>query len=239
MPTRKRKSDRQWKQLNSAIEECTQCSRLIEHCQTVAETKRAAYRDEDYWGGPVGNFGDSQAQLLIVGLAPGAHGANRTGRMFTGDRSGDWLYRALHKNGFASQPESTDTDDGLQLINCAITNACHCAPPQNKPTAEELTNCAPWFNELLAQLPVRVIVALGGIAWTTVWKHFCEHEPEAVLPTKKPAFGHKAEVDLTDQITLLGSYHPSQQNTFTGRLTKPMLNAVFRRAAKLLDAPSS
>lgn len=225
---------RKWNQLNSNIERCTRCPRLIEYCRTVAVEKRAAFRDESYWGGPVANFGDSRARLLIVGLAPGAHGANRTRRMFTGDRSGDFLYRSLHKCGFANQPDSTDLNDGLALTDCAITNACHCAPPQNKPTSEELSECAPWFNELLNQLPVRIIVALGGIAWNTVWKHFKTHSADQLLPAGKPAFGHKAETQLTDEITLIGSYHPSQQNTFTGRLTQPMLNSVFRRARSIL-----
>lgn len=224
----------QWDSLNRSIIACRQCPRLIAHCENVAQKKRAAYQDEDYWGQPVANFGDPSARLLVVGLAPGAHGANRTGRMFTGDRSGDWLYKALHKAGFANQPTSAHSDDGLKLKNCVITNACHCAPPGNKPTTEELRNCAAWLEELLDQLPTKVILALGGIAWNTVWRHFRENSPQHLLPAKKPVFAHRAEVQLTEQITLLGSYHPSQQNTFTGRLTEPMLNTVFRRAAKLV-----
>ena len=228
--------ERRWNALNRKIIGCEQCPRLIEHCQTVAAEKRAAYRNETYWGKPVPNFGDPQAQLLIVGLAPGAHGANRTGRMFTGDRSGDWLYRALHKAGFANQKNVTSANDGLQLVNCAITNACHCAPPGNKPTAEELANCAGWFDAALAQLPVRVLLALGGIAWNTVWSHFRSNCPQDLLSDRKPKFGHGASVPLTSEITLIGSYHPSQQNTFTGRLTEPMLNAVFRKVRKLADS---
>ena len=235
MARRKRQtSSSEWNKLNESVVACQQCPRLISWSAEVAEKKRAAYRNEEYWGKPVPNFGDPAARLLIVGLAPGAHGANRTGRMFTGDRSGDWLYKAIHKAGFANQPTSVNTDDGLKLNDCAITNACHCAPPENKPTTEELGNCAAWLEELLAQLPVKVILALGGIAWNTIWRHFRETCPDDLLPDRKPVFGHKAEVQLTEQLTLLGSYHPSQQNTFTGRLTEPMLNAVFRRAAKLI-----
>ena len=225
---------RRWTALNRKIVRCDRCPRLLAHCRKIAEEKRAAYRDDDYWGKPVVNFGDPQAQLLIVGLAPGAHGANRTGRMFTGDRSGDWLYRSLHKTGFASQAESVSADDGLELHNCVITNACHCAPPDNKPLTAELRHCAEWLEQLLKILPVKVIVALGGIGWDTVWKHFKSTCPDKLLPTRKPKFGHKAEIRLTESVTLIGSYHPSQQNTFTGRLTERMLNAVFRRAAKLL-----
>lgn len=222
-----------WNSLNRRIEACEQCPRLLAHCQKIAVEKRAAYRDDDYWGGPVPNFGDPQASVLIVGLAPGAHGANRTGRMFTGDRSGDWLYKSLYRTGFASQSTSEFLNDGMQLKGCAITAACHCAPPDNKPTREELTNCAPWLSETFRIMPVKVIVALGGIGWDAVWRFFRSAASEDLLPSKKPKFGHKAEVRLTEQITLIGSYHPSQQNTFTGRLTEPMLNAVFRRAARV------
>ncbi|HIK95630.1 MAG TPA: uracil-DNA glycosylase, partial [Planctomycetes bacterium] len=140
------------------------------------------------------------------------------------------------KAGFANQKKATSAGDGLQLVNCAITNACHCAPPGNKPTVEELVNCAAWFEAALAQLPVRVLLALGGIAWSTVWNHFRSNSPEDLLPDRKPKFGHGAFVQLTEEITLVGSYHPSQQNTFTGRLTEPMLNAVFRKARKLIDS---
>lgn len=223
-----------WDALNKSIIGCERCPRLIAHCQKVAVEKRAAYRHEDYWGGPVPNFGDPSAQLVVVGLAPGAHGANRTGRLFTGDRSGDWLYRSLHVTGFANQAEATSRTDGLVLKNCVITGACHCAPPDNKPTTEELANCADWLTQTFELLPVKVIVALGGIGWNSVWKHFRSTTPDLLLPQRKPKFGHKAEVQLTESIVLLGSYHPSQQNTFTGRLTRRMLNSVFQRAAKLL-----
>ena len=231
--TRPAGSVRKWNALNKKIVQCDLCPRLRTHCKKIATEKRAAYRDEIYWGQPVPNFGDPRASVLIVGLAPAAHGANRTGRMFTGDRSGDWLFRSLHTTGFANQPNADSVDDGLVLTNCAITAACHCAPPDNKPTTEEKYNCGPWLEETMALLPVSVIVALGGIGWDAVWKYFKQHAPANLLPARKPKFGHKAEVRLTSTITLLGSYHPSQQNTFTGRLTESMLNSVFRRAAKL------
>ena len=223
-----------WNRLNRKIVRCDRCPRLLAHCQAIAENKRAAYRDQTYWGRPVPNFGDERARLLIVGLAPAAHGANRTGRMFTGDRSGDWLFRALNKAGFASQKEATAVDDGLVLKDCAITAACHCAPPDNKPTTEELQNCSEWMTATFAALPVQVIVALGGIGWNTVWKYFKSCAADQLLPTRKPKFGHAECVQLTAEIVLIGSYHPSQQNTFTGRLTEPMLDAVFRRAKRQL-----
>ena len=224
-----------WKQLNEQIVACEKCPRLIAHCNEIGEQKRRAYADWDYWAGPVENFGPMRAKLLIVGLAPGAHGANRTGRMFTGDRSGDWLFRALHKAGFASQQQATAADDGLVLTDCAITAACHCAPPDNKPTTEELQNCSEWLTATFDALPVRVIVALGGIGWNTVWKYFKTCAADRLLPTRKPKFGHGELVQLTDDMVLIGSYHPSQQNTFTGRLTEPMLDAVFRKAKRQLQ----
>lgn len=232
-------SQDRWAQLNQKIESCELCSRLIQHCQKTAQDKRAAYREDIYWGRPVPNFGDPNAELLIVGLAPGAHGANRTGRMFTGDRSGDWLFRALHTTGFANQAKSESLDDGLQLINCAITAACHCAPPDNKPSTEEIANCSDWLAQTLSLLNVRVIVALGRIGWDATWKHFRTHHADDLLPERKPKFGHKASVQLTDKLRLIGSYHPSQQNTFTGRLTRRMLNDVFRAAAKELRSESA
>lgn len=224
-----------WNSLNRRIVACDRCPRLREHCSQIATEKRAAYRDQKYWGRPVPNFGDPNARLLIVGLAPAAHGANRTGRMFTGDRSGDWLFRALHKAGFASQAAAVDRNDGLTLRDCAITAACHCAPPDNKPTTEEKENCRDWLSFTLQIVPVQVLVALGGIGWDAVWKHYQLTAPELLLPERKPKFAHAAEVQLTENVVLLGSYHPSQQNTFTGRLTEPMLDAVFDRAAQLLS----
>ncbi len=195
--------------------------------------KRAAFREWNYWGLPVPNFGDPEARLLIVGLAPAAHGGNRTGRVFTGDRSGDWLYRALHKSGFANQSISTDVNDGLELRDCAITNPCHCAPPENKPTTEEIVNCSEWFEKTLAIVPARVIVALGQTAWQKAVDHAI-----AVnwLQSPRPKFGHGAEVPIdAHQRWLIGCFHPSPRNTFTGRLTESMFDSVFTRAkARLL-----
>lgn len=231
--SRRRKS--KWDRLNEDVVACQNCPRLLEHCQHIAETRRRAYMDDNYWGGPVPNFGDPKARLLLVGLAPGAHGANRTGRMFTGDRSGDWLYRALHKAGFANQPESTDRNDGLSLIGAAVTNACRCAPPDNKPTREEITNCRGWFQQTVELLPVRVFIGLGQIGWRSV---IDLAKDSGWYEGKLPKFGHAAEVELTDGRVLLGSFHPSQQNTFTGRLTEKMFDAVFSRARELIDTSS-
>lgn len=221
-----------WDALNQKIITCTACTRLTEYCRQVAIEKRRAYQDQAYWGKPVPNFGDEKGRLLIVGLAPGAHGANRTGRMFTGDRSGDWLYRALAKSGFANQPKSAAIEDGLQLIDCAITNACHCAPPQNKPLSEEIQKCRPWLAQTLTIVPARVILALGALAWGQVLKYA---ETEGWRTERRPKFGHEAEVRLTTELILIGSYHPSQQNTFTGRLTEKMFDSVFTKINKILE----
>ena len=220
-----------WNRLNKNIASCTSCPRLIEHCQQIAKVRRRAYQDFPYWGGPVPNFGDPKARLLIVGLAPGAHGANRTGRMFTGDRSGDWLYRALHKSGFANQPESTTLDDGLKLEDCAITGVCHRAPPANRPTVEEIHNCRDWLSQTVELLPVHVFLALGQIGWKGSLDYLIANDR---WQGKRPKFGHGASVQLEDGRWLIGSYHPSQQNTFTKRLTEPMFDAVFRKIRKLL-----
>ena len=222
-----------WERLNERIVACERCPRLRDYCRTVAREKRKAFRDWDYCGRPVPNFGDARARLLVVGLAPAAHGANRTGRMFTGDRSGDWLYRALHKAGFANQPHSERAGDGLKLIDCAITGVAHCAPPQNRPTREELDNCAQWLEETVDLLPVRVFLALGQIAWRATIDHLrCRGWYEGRLPR----FAHGERLNLSGGRTLLASYHPSQQNTFTGVLTEPMFDEVFATARVLLDA---
>lgn len=212
--------------LAEEIVACRQCPRLVEWCETVAREKRAAYADEDYWGRPVPGFGDPKARIAVVGLAPAAHGANRTGRMFTGDRSGDWLYRALHRAGLANQAESVSIDDGLKLSDVWVTSPVKCAPPQNKPTAQEQNTCRPFLTQELAALPnLRVVVSLGGIGTTAVAKHF-EMSP-------RPKFGHGVEHPIDDKLTLLCSFHVSQQNTFTGRLTEEMLDSIFTRALVL------
>ncbi|MCP4247842.1 MAG: uracil-DNA glycosylase [bacterium] len=187
-------------------------------------TKRAAFRDWDYWGRPVPGFGDPQARLVIVGLAPAAHGANRTGRMFTGDRSGDWLYQALFRAGFANQATSRDADDGLEVTDCYITAIVHCAPPKNQPTAEERTTCAGWLDRELDVLPsAQVVVALGQLAYNQVLRRYGSRAPRP-----RPRFAHGLEVRLGEGGPLvIASYHPSQQNTFTGRLTEEMLDEVF------------
>jgi uracil-DNA glycosylase family 4 len=222
-----------WNDLNRLIIDCEQCPRLREHCQRVAREKRAAYRDWEYWGRPVPNFGDPRGRMLIVSLAPAAHGANRTGRMFTGDRSGLWLFRALHKAGFANQAESTDANDGLQLLDCAITAAAHCAPPVNKPSPEELAACGEWFERTIDGMPVAVFLALGQIAWRAI---VLEARRRGWHSGKIPKFGHAAQIELANRRWLLGSYHPSQQNTHTGRLTEPMFDQVFRAARLLLES---
>lgn len=221
-----------WDELNKNVVNCIKCPRLIEHCRAIAQTKRRAFADQTYWGRPVPAFGDPQAQVVVLGLAPAAHGANRTGRMFTGDRSGDWLYRALHQNGFANQPTSIAADDGLQLTHCAIIAACHCAPPDNKPSRDELQACQTWLASWLELLPARVYIALGGIAWKALFEQLRVRERYA---GPFPRFAHGAELRLADGVTtVIGSYHPSQQNTFTGRLTEPMFDAIFQRARLLI-----
>jgi uracil-DNA glycosylase family 4 len=219
--------------LQQEIVDCRRCPRLIAHCQQVARVRRRAYRDWEYWGRPVPSFGDPRARLLILGLAPGAHGANRTGRMFTGDRSGDYLYRVLHATGFASQPASVSGEDGLTLRDAWISASAHCAPPGNKPSPGELAACRGYLErelDLLANL--RVVVALGRIAFDTYLSILCGR---GVIPNRAAfRFGH-GTVHRLDPV-LIGSYHPSQQNTSTGRLTEAMLRAVFRRARRILSA---
>jgi uracil-DNA glycosylase family 4 len=220
--------------LEQRIVSCRRCPRLIAHCAAVAERKRRAYQDWEYWGKPVPSFGDPSAKLMIVGLAPAAHGANRTGRMFTGDKSGDFLYRALYDTGFASQPESTSRDDGMKLSGVWITAAARCAPPGNKPSREELLACRSYLEreiELLSS--VRAVVALGRIAFDSYLDCLCDMG--RIQSRSAFTFGHNVEHRLGPrQPALISSYHPSQQNTSTGRLTYPMLKAVFVRARKLI-----
>ena len=215
--------------LSRRIEKCELCPRLRRHCQKVAKEKRKSFTSETYWGRPVSGFGDASARLVIVGLAPAAHGANRTGRIFTGDRSGDWLYRALHKAGFANQPTSTDAHDRLKLINAWVTCAVRCAPPENKPEPKEFENCRPFLHEELDLLSgARVFVALGGIALAALQSYF--KQKNLVLEKTKWTFSHGAEFELKDGRRVISSYHPSQQNTFTKRLTEPMFDQIYQSA---------
>lgn len=223
-----------WRDLAREIVSCERCARLRGWCREVARVKRRAFRDQEYWGKPVPGFGDPEARVLVVGLAPAAHGANRTGRMFTGDSSGDWLYAALHRAGFASQPTSTSTADGLKLTGVRVTATARCAPPGNKPAPAEIEACAPFLDrdfDLLEEL--RAVVALGSIAWDAVVRRAGRVAPEH-LARPKPKFGHLAEGRLVVRAgaapaVLIGSYHPSRQNTQTGRLTREMFDAVFAR----------
>jgi uracil-DNA glycosylase len=215
--------------LNRAVVQCRRCPRLVAWRERVASEKRAAFRDQVYWGRPVPGFGDPAAGLLILGLAPAAHGGNRTGRIFTGDRSGDWLFASLYRTGFANQPTSVAADDGLALSACYITAPVKCAPPDNRPLPAERDACAPWLAAELALLHLRVVVALGAFAWDQALRHLGPVRP-------KPRFGHGAEAPLPHDRILLGSYHVSQQNTQTGRLTEAMLDGVFVRARELLGS---
>jgi uracil-DNA glycosylase family 4 len=209
-----------------AVVACERCTRLRRYCETVASVKKREFREWTYWGKPVPGFGDPGARLLVVGLAPAAHGGNRTGRVFTGDSSGDWLYEALHRFGFANQPTSRSRDDGLELSDCYVTAAARCAPPDNKPTTEEFENCRPFLQaetDILRQ--TKVVVALGRIAHER-WLR--------ASGFGRTAFAHGAEEELPDGKILISSYHPSRQNTNTRKLTRPMWHAVFRRARDLL-----
>lgn len=226
----KRKQKQHWNRLNEQIVRCKRCPRLVEYCQSVAETKRKSYLNCEYWGKPVPNLGDPNARILLVGLAPAAHGANRTGRMFTGDRSGDFLFEALHAVGLCNQPNSIDGDDGLELTRCAITAICHCAPPANKPAVDELANCQDWLTEMIDAGNYRVFVALGQLAWMAMLRFGFDRD---WISDKKAKFGHAAQLSFKKDVTLLGCYHPSQQNTFTGKLTQKMLRQVLRKAVKL------
>jgi uracil-DNA glycosylase family 4 len=212
--------------LESEVIECRKCPRLVEWREQVATDKRASYRDETYWGRPIPGFGDPNAQVVVLGLAPAAHGANRTGRVFTGDRSGDWLFRAMFHGGLANQERSSARDDGLRLNNAWVTSAVRCAPPANKPLPAERDSCASFLTTELALLVnARVVVCLGGFGYDAACRHF------SVRP--RPKFGHGVEVRLNGGLMLLCSFHPSQQNTFTGRLTEPMLDQIFVRAVEI------
>jgi uracil-DNA glycosylase family 4 len=213
--------------LQERIVACRRCPRLVAWREQVADEKRAAYRDDDYWGRPVPGFGDPAARLLVVGLAPAAHGGNRTGRVFTGDRSGDWLFAALHRAGYANQPTSTHRGDGLQLADCYIAACVRCAPPGNKPTTDERDACLSYLVEEVCLLPgVQVIVCLGSFAWEGGLRVL---RTLGHVPQRKPRFGHGSKA-VVGPYTLLGCYHPSQQNTFTGRLTVAMIDDVMEQA---------
>jgi len=220
--------------LNQKIVACELCARLRAHCAEVAKVKRRAYAEWEYWGRPVPSFGDPGARVLALGLAPGAHGSNRTGRPFTGDGSGDFLYPVLHAAGFASQPRAVSRDDGMKLSGLWITSVAHCAPPGNKPTPEELRNCAPWLDEEFRLLPnLRVVVCLGRIAFDGLLAHLMRSGK-----LKKHAgfdFAHGAEYKLPEGLIAIASYHPSLQNTNTGKLTREMMLKVFKRARKLAE----
>jgi uracil-DNA glycosylase family 4 len=227
--------------LSEEIVRCRRCPRLVEWRERVAREKRAAFADQSYWGAPVPGFGDPDARLLVVGLAPAAHGANRTGRMFTGDRSGDWLYGALHRAGLANQAESRSLDDGLTLSDTFITASVRCAPPANRPQPSERRSCRPYLErefELLTE--IRVVVALGGYAWSQVLR--VAKGRGWSVPSPRPPFGHGTETSLGrpdgTPIGAIASYHPSQQNTFTGVLTETMFDSIWLRARELVRAPS-
>jgi uracil-DNA glycosylase family 4 len=220
-------------QLNQNIIACARCPRLVRWRQAAAKKPPRRYVGQDYWAKPLAGFGDPNARLLIVGLAPAAHGGNRTGRMFTGDRSGDWLYGALHAAGFANQANSDHCNDGLQLTDCYITAAVHCAPPGNKPALLEFRRCRPYLvQELKLFRQVKAVIVLGKIAFDSFLAAFSEIGGAISKP--RPKFGHGTVVELPDGPTLICSYHPSQQNTFTGKLTKPMFQSVFDRARAAL-----
>jgi uracil-DNA glycosylase family 4 len=218
--------------LNHCIVHCRKCPRLVHWREQVAQAKRAAYADQEYWGRPLPGFGDAQARVLVCGLAPAAHGGNRTGRVFTGDCSGDWLYGALYRAGFANQPTSIHRGDGLRLRDCYVTACVRCAPPANRPTPRERDNCLPYLaDELRILKRVQVIVCLGAFAWDGVLRTL---RTLGWTLSHRPRFGHQAEASV-GRYQLLASYHPSQQNTFTGKLTQPMLDAVMARARMLRD----
>ncbi|MGH8868821.1 MAG: uracil-DNA glycosylase [Actinomycetes bacterium] len=221
--------------LDARVSVCRACPRLVQWREDVARERRRAYAEETYWGRPIAGWGDPRPRVLVAGLAPAAHGGNRTGRIFTGDRSGDWLFASLHRVGLAAQPTSVRAGDGQRLLGARMVAAVRCAPPQNKPTPAERDACAPWFVEelRLVEPGLRAVVALGSFGWHALWAALGEVALE--VPRPRPRFGHAAEVTLErpgrPSLLVLGCYHPSQQNTFTGKLTEPMLDAVLGRAA--------
>ena len=218
--------------LAAEISICRACPRLVAWREEVAREKRAAFRDETYWGRPVPGFGDPRARLLIVGLAPAAHGGNRTGRVFTGDRSGDFLFASMYRTGFANQPTSVHTGDGLELLGAYLAAAVRCAPPANKPTPAERDECRPYLvRELDLLTELRAVVVLGSFGYEATWAALAA--AECPLPKRRPRFTHGLEVECGG-LTILGAFHPSQQNTFTGKLTPPMLDAVFARAQEVI-----
>lgn len=220
--------------LNRTVIDCRACPRLVEHRERMAHEKRARYRDQEYWGRPLPSLGDPEARVLIVGLAPAAHGGNRTGRMFTGDSSGNWLFETLYKFGFASSPTSTRRDDGLTLKDAYVTAAVRCAPPANKPSTEEKAACRPYLLQEMSLLAnVKVVVALGKIAFDSYLTARRDMGLEALRPA--PRFAHGATATLPDGIVLASSYHPSQQNTNTGKLTREMFEGVFARVKELAE----
>ena len=220
-------------ELEREIVGCRRCPRLVAWREHVAEVKRAAFASQEYWGRPLPGFGDPRATVVVLGLAPAAHGGNRTGRVFTGDRSGDWLFAALYRSGFANQPTSRSRDDGLELQSCWISAAVRCAPPANQPTPAERDTCLPYaVAELRLLARARVIVCLGGFAWDAALR-ILRQSGGLQLPRPRPRFGHGAEVEI-GPFTLLGCYHPSQQNTFTGRLTEEMMDRVLARARSFI-----
>lgn len=224
-----KKQKRSLAALEKEIVNCRACPRLVAWREQVAVEKRASYRDETYWGRPIPGFGDPKARIVVLGLAPAAHGANRTGRVFTGDRSGDWLFRSMHTAGLANQAASVSADDGLELTDAWVTAAVRCAPPGNKPLIEERDLCSGFLtNEFKLLVNMSVVVCLGGFGYQAATRHF------GVRP--RPKFGHGVEVPIDGGPTLICSFHPSQQNTFTKRLTEPMLDAVFTRATELATA---
>lgn len=224
-------------QVHEAIVTCARCPRLVTYCRETAEKKVRRFQDQVYWGRPVPSFGDPQARMLIIGLAPAAHGANRTGRAFTGDRSGAWLYQALHTYGFASQPTSDHRQDGLELLDCYIAQVLHCAPPGNTPTHQEIANCQEYLvHEMRLLSNVRVVIPLGKLAFDAFLR--VAKALAYPLPSPLPRFGHAQRYAITPELTLVTSYHPSQQNTQTGRLTRAMFHEVFVMARTVLATSS-